>query len=67
MVLIDIEMPESCMKCPIKQHHKKHNWDYRCGIARIVFDENFKIRHFACPLIEVKTAERKNKQIEVEE
>ncbi|PKN96964.1 MAG: hypothetical protein CVU42_17705 [Chloroflexi bacterium HGW-Chloroflexi-4] len=54
MIKIDMKMPVSCMECPIKQKHISHNWNYRCVVARAVFNNNISIRHPACPLIEAK-------------
>jgi len=54
MIKIDMEMPESCLTCPLKQHYITHKWNYRCGKTKAVFNSNIKIRHPDCPLIEVE-------------
>lgn len=55
MIKIDMEIPVNCMECPIKQKHISHSWNYRCVVARAVFNKDIKLRHSACPLIEAKT------------
>ncbi len=53
MIQIDIELPESCGDCPMKETHYK---SYYCGLIKdfVRWHERFTQRDKRCPLREVK-------------